>query len=222
VAANILNVMLGNVGKTVNIAQMSIPRSSASDLAAAINDMRQGNVDVLFTYGSNPAFTFPAAHGYDYAVNQVSIKDGDKKAGLVVAFSSFLDETSQLADYILPVHTGLEDWGYTRPSKDAISLIQPSMRPVFDTQSVGDVLLTIASNANKAVVPADVTSFDKFVKANFLSATSAQAGSNTEKFWMASLEARRFRSILLSSSCRSESRIRTSTTMSLSSIRIHQ
>ena len=188
VAANILNVMLGNVGKTVNIAQMATPRSSASDLAAAINDMQQGKVDVLFTYGSNPAFTFPAAHGYDFAVNQVSIKDGAKKAGLVVAFSSFLDETAQLADYILPVHTGLEDWGYTRPTKDAISLIQPSMRPIFDTQSVGDVLLTIASNANKTIVPAEVTSFDKFVKANFLTATSAQAGSDTEKFWIESLE----------------------------------
>jgi anaerobic selenocysteine-containing dehydrogenase/Fe-S-cluster-containing dehydrogenase component len=190
VAVNILNVMLGNVGKTVNIAQMSTPRSSASDLAAAINDMQQGKVDVLFTYGSNPAFTFPTAHGFDYAVNQVGIKGGNsnKKAGLVVSFSSFLDETAQLADYILPVHTGLEDWGYTRPNKDAISLIQPSMRPIFDTQSLGDVLLAIASNASKTIVPAEITSFDKFVKSNFLSATSAQAGADTEKFWMSSLE----------------------------------
>lgn len=188
VAVNILNVMLGNVGKTVNIAEMAAPKSSASDLSAAIADMQAGKVDVLFTYGTNPGFTFPAAYGYDFAVNQVSIKGGNKKAGLVVAFSSFLDETAQLADYILPVHTGLEDWGYTRPSKDAISLIQPSMRPIFETQSVGDVFLTIASNANKTIVPAEITSFDKFVKANFLNATSAQAGGDTEKFWMASLE----------------------------------
>jgi anaerobic selenocysteine-containing dehydrogenase/Fe-S-cluster-containing dehydrogenase component len=188
VAVNILNVMLGNIGKTVNIAEMAAPKSSASDLATAIADMQAGKVDVLFTYGTNPGFTFPAAYGYDYAVNQVSIKGGNKKAGLVVAFSSFLDETAQLADYILPVHTGLEDWGYTRPTQDAISIIQPSMRPIFDTQSVGDVLLTIASNANKSIVPADITSFDKFVKANFLNATSAQAGGDTEKFWMASLE----------------------------------
>jgi molybdopterin-containing oxidoreductase family iron-sulfur binding subunit len=188
VAVNILNVMLGNVGKTVNIAEMAAPKSSASDLAAAIADMQAGKVDVLFTYGTNPGFTFPAAYGYDFAVNQVSIKGGNKKAGLVVAFSSFLDETAQLADYILPVHTGLEDWGYTRPSKDAISLIQPSMRPIFETQSVGDVLLTIASNANKTIVPAEITSFDTFVKANFLNATSAQAGGDAEKFWMASLE----------------------------------
>jgi anaerobic selenocysteine-containing dehydrogenase/Fe-S-cluster-containing dehydrogenase component len=190
VAVNILNVMLGNVGKTVNIAEMAVPQSSASDLASAITDMQQGKVDVLFTYGTNPAFTFPASFGYDVAVNQVGIKGGDsnKKAGLVVAFSSSMDETSQLADYILPLHTGLEDWGYTRPTNEAISLIQPSMRPIFDTQSVGDVLITIASNASKPVVSDDITGFDKFVKTNFLKATAAQAGSNTEKFWMASLE----------------------------------
>jgi molybdopterin-containing oxidoreductase family iron-sulfur binding subunit len=152
--------------------------------------MQQGKVDVLFTFGTNPAFTFPSSFGFDYAVNQVGIKGGDsnKKAGLVVAFSSFLDETTQLADYILPVHTGLEDWGYTRPTNDAISIIQPSMRPIFDTQSVGDVLMTIASNANKPVGSDDISSFDKFVKSNFLKATAAQAGGNTEKFWMASLE----------------------------------
>ena len=190
VAANLLNVMLGNVGKTVNIAQMTVPRSSASDVADAINDMQQGKVDVLFTYGTNPAFTFPASFGYDFASNQVGIKGGDsnKKAGLVVALSSHLDETAQLADYILPLHTGLEDWGYTRPSTDGISLIQPSMRPIFDTQSVGDVLLTIASNATKTIVPAEITTFDQFVKANFLKATASQAGSDTEKFWILSLE----------------------------------
>ena len=86
------------------------------------------------------------------------------------------------------MHTGLEDWGYTRPSNEAISLIQPSMRQIFDTQSVGDVFITVASNANKPVVSEDIATFDKFVKSSFLKATAAQAGSDTEKFWMASLE----------------------------------
>jgi len=190
VAVNILNVMLGNVGKTVSVASMATPKSSASDLADAIKEMQEEKVDVLITYGTNPEFTFPSSFGYRQGVNKVGIKGGDttKKAGLVVALSSHLDETAQLADYILPVHTTLEDWGYLRPASGAISLIQPSMRPIFDTQSVGDVLLTIASNASKTVAPADVTTFDAYVKASYLKATAAHAGGDADKFWMESLE----------------------------------
>lgn len=190
VLVNILNVMLGNVGKTVSIASMAKPQSSASDVAALIEDMQNEKVDVLITYGTNPQFTFPESFGYEFAVNKVGIKGGDsaKKAGLVVAFSSHLDETAQLADFILPVHTTLEDWSYTRPTADAISLIQPSMRPIFDTQSVGDVLLSIASNNGKTLTSDDITTFDGFVKSNYLKATASVAGSDSDKFWMESLE----------------------------------
>jgi molybdopterin-containing oxidoreductase family iron-sulfur binding subunit len=62
------------------------------------------------------------------------------------------------------------------------------MRPIFDTQSLGDVLLSIASNNGKTVVSGDVTTFDGFVKASYLKATASVAGANTEKFWMESLE----------------------------------
>jgi molybdopterin-containing oxidoreductase family iron-sulfur binding subunit len=105
-----------------------------------------------------------------------------------VAFASHLDETAQLADYILPVHTNLEDWGYVRPAGDAISLIQPSMRPIFPTQSVGDVLIAVAANAEKPISGAEDVTFASFVKTNFLKAAPAPAGSDSEKYWMQSLE----------------------------------
>ena len=190
VAVNFLNLMLGNVGKTVILASMAKPQSSAKNLASAIDDMAAEKVDVLITYGTNPAFSFPDSFGYEFAVNKVGLKGGttSKKAGLVVALSSHLDETAQKADYILPLHTTLEDWGYVRPTGGSISLIQPSMRPIFETQSVGDVFLTIAANAEKNVAPSGVTTFDAFVKNNYLAATSSQAGADTQKFWMSSLE----------------------------------
>jgi anaerobic selenocysteine-containing dehydrogenase/Fe-S-cluster-containing dehydrogenase component len=190
VAVNYLNAVLGNVGKTVNVAVMQKPRSNAAQLAASIEEMNANKVDVLFTYGTNPQFTFPASYGFGYAVGRVGIKGegSGKGAGLVVALASHLDETAQLADYILPVHTSLEDWGYVRPAGEAISLIQPSMRPIFPTQSVGDVLMTVAANAEKPVAGADDSTFASFVKANFLKVTAAQVGADSEKYWMQSLE----------------------------------
>jgi anaerobic selenocysteine-containing dehydrogenase/Fe-S-cluster-containing dehydrogenase component len=189
VAVNILNVMLGSVGETINLAQMKKPSSSAADVVKLIDDMKAGKVDVLLTYNTNPQFTFPSAFGFGYAVNEVGIKgEGTgKKAGLVVSLSSHMDETAELADFVLPTHTSLEDWGYNRNLDGSISLMQPSMRQIFDTKSFGDILLDIASNASKAVA-GEAKSFDAFVKASFLKACGSRVGGDTAKFWNSSLE----------------------------------
>lgn len=187
VAVNILNVMLGNVGKTIDIAAVSTPKSSAAQLSATIDDMQAGKVDLLITCGTNPQFTFPDAFGYEYAVNRVGIKGEGKKVGLVVALASHLDETAQMADYVLPVHTSLEDWGYVTQSNGGVSLMQPAMRQIFDTKSVGDVLLTLASLANKQIA-GDTATFDAYVKSSFLKATVGKSPLDSESFWRASLE----------------------------------
>jgi molybdopterin-containing oxidoreductase family iron-sulfur binding subunit len=189
VAANILNLMLGNVGKTVDVAAMKKPQSSAKAVSELIADMEAGKVDVLMTYNTNPQFTFPSAYGFGYAANKVGIKgEGTgKKAGLVVALTSHLDETAELADFVLPVHTSLEDWGYVKLVDGSVSLMQPSMRPIFSTKSFGDVLIEIASSASKSIA-GESKSFDAFVKAGYLKECGNKAGGDVEKFWMASLE----------------------------------
>ena len=189
VAVNLLNVMLGNVGKTVDIAAMKKPESSAKAVADLIEEMKAGKVDVLVTYNTNPQFTFPAAFGFGYAANRVGLKgEGTgKNAGLFVALSSHLDETAELADFVLPVHTSLEDWGYVKLPDGSISLMQPSMRPIFNTKSFGDVLLEIASTASKTIA-GDTKTFDAFVKTGYLKACGSKAGSDLERFWMSSLE----------------------------------
>ena len=188
VLTNILNVMLGNVGKTVDIATLDKPATSASKVAALVDDMQNGKVDVLITAGTNPQFSFPDAFGFEFALNRVGIKgDGTgKKVGLVVALASQLDETAELADYILPLHTSLEDWGYVSLPGGSVSLIQPSMRQIFDTKSLGDVLLTVASNAGKQI-DTNAT-FDAYVKSRYLTLTAGKGDADSEKFWRSSLE----------------------------------
>jgi molybdopterin-containing oxidoreductase family iron-sulfur binding subunit len=168
---------------------MKKPESSAKAVSDLIADMDAGKVNVLVTYNTNPQFTFPSAFGFGYAANKVGIKgEGTgKKAGLVVALSSHLDETAELADFVLPVHTGLEDWGYVKLVDGSISLMQPSMRPIFNTKSFGDVLIDVASNASKTI-SGESKSFDAFVKAGYLKACGGKASGDADKFWMASLE----------------------------------
>ncbi len=189
VAVNVLNVMLGNIGHTVNVAEITKPLSSAQKMSQLIDDMKSGEVDVLFTYNTNPQFSFPAAFGYGYASNEVGTTGGKtgKKAGLVVALSSHQDETAVLADYILPVHTSLEDWGYNKQVNGSVSLQQPAMRPIFETKSFGDVLIEVVGNSARSLGQ-DSDSYADFVKAGFLRACNARIAGDQKRFWMSSLE----------------------------------
>jgi anaerobic selenocysteine-containing dehydrogenase len=96
-------------------------------------------VDLLFLYDANPMFECPnAAPRWAEAFKQVET---------VVSFSSFVDETAQYADLILPDHSFLERWqddfmeglGYS-----GVALRQPVVDPLYDTQNTGDVLIEVA------------------------------------------------------------------------------
>jgi len=76
----------------------------------------------------------PESSGFNAALEKVSLK---------VAFSSYLDETAAKADLILPIHTPLESWGDYEPSNGVYGLMQPAMRPVFNTKMTGDILLSL-------------------------------------------------------------------------------
>jgi anaerobic selenocysteine-containing dehydrogenase len=102
--------------------------------------IRQGYpVEVLFLYDANPMFECPNGGArWTDAFNQVDF---------IVSFSSFLDETAQFADVVLPDDTFLERWqddfieGLGYPG---VALRQPVVEPVYNTRSTGDVLIELA------------------------------------------------------------------------------
>lgn len=66
----------------------------------------------------------------------------------IVSFSSFMDETSETADLILPDHTYLERWdihtSYGPDGRRVVSLTQPVLDPQHNTRQTADVLLAVA------------------------------------------------------------------------------
>ncbi len=54
------------------------------------------------------------------------------------------DETAERAHLILPDHTPLESWGDLVPRAGVRCLIQPTIRPLYDTRALGDTLLDAA------------------------------------------------------------------------------
>lgn len=148
VAINALNAIVGSVGVKGGIRfyrEQNLPgfaprpQTSFSGLKAAVDKLNSGQIDLVFIYGTNPVFTTPPGLGLAKALD---------KAGFVVAFSSFLDETSALADLVLPDNTFLETWGSYVPEYGGGSVvyspIQPVVSQIFDTRPFVDVLLTLA------------------------------------------------------------------------------
>jgi molybdopterin-containing oxidoreductase family iron-sulfur binding subunit len=135
-AVLILNDVIGAVGRSVRIPPEDETRRRASyrDVLALAKAIEDGRVGVLLVHDCNPVYSLPKAAGFEAALAKVSF---------VVSFASMLDETAERAHLVLPDHAPLESWGDLVPRDGVRCLIQPSIRPLFDTRALGDTLLDV-------------------------------------------------------------------------------
>lgn len=141
VAVTLLNYVAGNIGTTVDFASASTLGSATYSEMRTLGDaMRSGEIELAIVHNVNPVFAMPAAADFGGALAQVPF---------VVSLSSLPDETTALADLLLPSHSTLESWGDSNPRRGVYGLIQPVMQPVFDTRHVGDLLI----DAGRALGP---------------------------------------------------------------------
>ena len=135
-AVLLLNVVVGAVGNLLKVPALdSKPTSTLKDVIALIAEMKAGNVDCLLIHDLNPVFSLPASAGFKQALSKVD---------LVVSFASLADETTEAANLLVPDHTSMESWGDASPRPGIRSLVQPTIRPLFNTQALGDTLLSVA------------------------------------------------------------------------------
>jgi anaerobic selenocysteine-containing dehydrogenase/Fe-S-cluster-containing dehydrogenase component len=137
-AVLILNAVVGAVGKTVKIPAASKASGrvgSFRDVVKLVDAMKSGDISVLIVHDVNPVYSLPNDAGFIEALEKVDF---------VVATASAPDETTVRAHLILPDHTPLESWGDAAPREGVRSLVQPTLRPIFDTRSFGDTLLDTA------------------------------------------------------------------------------
>ena len=159
-AINLLNHVLGNVGKTVEAStvvpypQIAPATGNSAGLRMVNNRLADGQSKVLFTYATNPVFTAPA---------EMKFKDNMAKAGFKVAFAHYLDETALQADLVLPLDSALEDWGTIvaeyQPEGVQIGVQQPLMEKLHpNTLGMGDILLALIKQRRAE----EYKSFDDF------------------------------------------------------------
>jgi menaquinone reductase, molybdopterin-binding-like subunit len=115
--------------------------------------------DVLMVHNFNPVFVLPAT------------KEKLKTIPFIVSFSAFSDETSELADLILPDHTFWESWDINFADASAefvINLTQPVVKPEFNTKQTADVLLAVSlALGDKVAAAIPFSSVEEIVKQDF-------------------------------------------------------
>jgi molybdopterin-containing oxidoreductase family iron-sulfur binding subunit len=90
-------------------------------------------VDLLLLNNTNPVFSMPS--------ESTVIETLKLKRLFVVSFSSFMDETTALADLVIPTRLPLETWDEYSGRRDIVSTLQPAMGHLTEAPSIGDVFL---------------------------------------------------------------------------------
>lgn len=195
VAVNVLNYLAGNVGREGGLLFNPQPAGTVSrphqasyrsmlELAEAA---QQGEIDVLIINGTNPVFTLPAAAEFREALDAIP---------LVVSLSSFFDETTVLADLILPSNSYLESWGDNFPEAGvgfrvgAVS--QPVVSPLYNTRATGDIILSLAQRIGmSSTIP--WTSMEECIKDGwrriYEQGDPQTLAQGFEEFWISLLKA---------------------------------
>ena len=110
-----------------------------ADIHTLMSAMGASQIKALLLLDTNPLFTLPEAEKLRSALANVPF---------IASFASFLDESSVMADVILPSHTTLERWVDDVPEPgtgfSVRTVGQPVVEPRWDTRDPGDVLIETA------------------------------------------------------------------------------
>lgn len=154
-AANALNALLGSIEQPGGVyftprlpswpdrwAEIPGGFGSVALLDQLVYPVLQGKWDaakILLLNDANPVFAMPP---------NLRVQEALEKIPFIASFGGFIDDTSILADLILPDHSPLESWVDHIPESGSIqgvaSVTPPAMRPLHNTRAMPDVLLQVA------------------------------------------------------------------------------
>ena len=184
-AVNALNALVGSIGSPGGLsftpqfnvsAAANLPGGGGQAQAVPFGQLMalagRGAIRSLFIDGLNPVFTSPRAW---------KVRDAVAKVPFVVSFSSFLDETSVLADLILPDHSFLESWTDGVPESGSATAVvnaaPPVMKPLHDTRAMPDVLLEIG-RALATPIELPWQTFEEMLASTFTTLPAMTEGSD--------------------------------------------
>ena len=162
-----LNYLVGSVGTEGGIRfnpdspLEDVPAGSQagtlSEWGDVVRDLAGGKTRLLLLHQADPVHGLPGSVRFDALPGSARFREALTESNdlFIVSFSPFLDDTSALADLILPDRVYLEDWGddipEPGPGYQVLGFQQPVVNPLNDLepQSFPDILLAMAQELGK-------------------------------------------------------------------------
>ena len=169
-AVNALNALLGSVGQPGGI--VFTPGAAPAPAGEPVTTLLKSLPKVLLLDEANPVFGLPAA---------LKVADALRQVPFIASFGSFIDDTSAMADLILPDHSFLESWVDRAPESGAnaaaATVTGPVMRPLYQTRAMPDVLLDVSRRLAAPIAPPLPKSFEEFVQAPMAAAAGTRVSA---------------------------------------------
>jgi len=127
-----INHTIGAPIELIEPVDAGLPHGAS--LRALSTDIATGHAETLFLLGCNPAYEAPGELALATALTAVPFS---------VHLGLHQDETAALCHWHLPLSHTLESWSDRRAADGTASVVQPLIRPLYDTRSIHDVTAMI-------------------------------------------------------------------------------
>jgi anaerobic selenocysteine-containing dehydrogenase len=171
------------------LAAESLPKPAPSGCLSALEAFVQEILldqphapKVVLLCQADPVFGAPA---------RSQVREALEKVHFIASFAAFLDDSSQLANLILPDHSPLESWVDGIPESGAsvatVSLAPPAVHPLHETRAMPEVLLDIAHRLGGELATAlPWKTFDEMLKASYtplMKTPGSVTADSEDDFW---------------------------------------
>jgi Fe-S-cluster-containing dehydrogenase component/anaerobic selenocysteine-containing dehydrogenase len=143
--AHAINAALGNIGATVVLTDPidAKPVDQIASISELVGEMNGGKVEALIILGGNPVYNAPVFAG------RQSFLSALEKVPFRVHLSQYNDETSVHCHWHLAESHYLESWSDARAYDGTVSIIQPLIKPLYESVSAHEVLTALVSQPSR-------------------------------------------------------------------------
>ena len=142
IGAQLISLKINELIKStvINVQKLNYTsQGNDQKVSNLVEDVLSKKINGLIMVGVNPSYTLPDSEQFNKALKSIDLS---------VSFSMNNTETAKLSKWVAATPHYLESWGDVEMKSGNYSLVQPTIKPLFDTLQFQDVLLNWLESPN--------------------------------------------------------------------------
>ena len=149
---NAINNKLGSYSETIDVSKkVELGRNDDAAIKQLSDDLAAGSIDAVIFYDTNPVYSMSNGADWEKAI---------RNCQLSVSLSQYEDETASACQYVCPDNNYLESWNDYSPKTGHYSIVQPVIRPLYDTRQAQESILVWAGEATRSATKDSTVCYD--------------------------------------------------------------